>query len=92
MTNNSTRDGTEVVQLYVKDLITSVAVPNIQLKGFQKVPIKAGETKSVRIPVDVGALGLWDVKMKYVVEPGEFVVFAGSSSKDLRSNVTLTVG
>lgn len=92
ITNNSTHDGTEVVQLYVKDLITSVAVPNIQLKGFVKVAIKAGETKSVQIPVDVGQLGLWDVKMRYVVEPGEFVIFAGSSSADLRANVTLTVG
>ncbi|CAG8954644.1 hypothetical protein HYFRA_00004565 [Hymenoscyphus fraxineus] len=92
ITNNSTRDGTEVVQLYVRDVISSVVVPNIQLKGFSKVAIAAGETKSVEIPIDVGELGLWDVKMKYVVEPGDFVVFAGSSSKDLRTNVTLTVG
>lgn len=91
VTNNSTRAGTEVIQLYVKDVISSVVVPNIQLKGFSKVAFAAGETKSVEIPLSVGELGLWDIRMRYVVEPGEFVVFAGSSSADLRVNATLTV-
>jgi beta-glucosidase len=89
--NNSTRDGTEVVQLYVQDVLTSIVVPNMQLKGFSKVAIKAGATATVKIPVDVSKLGLWDIKMKYVVEPGDFLVFVGSSSADLRSNATLTV-
>lgn len=91
VTNNSTRDGTEVIQLYVKDLISSVVVPNIQLKGFSKVEIKAGKTATVSIPVPVKDLGLWDIRMKYVVEPGDFTVFVGSSSADLRSNATFTV-
>lgn len=91
ITNNSTRDGTEVVQLYVKDIISSVVVPNILLKGFSKVEIAAGETKSVEIPLAIQELGLWDITMKYVVEPGDFVVFVGSSSADLRANATLTV-
>lgn len=91
ITNTSKRDGTEVVQLYVKDVISSVVVPNIQLKGFKKVAIKAGETKTVEIGLKIEDLGLWDIRMKYVVEPGEFVVFAGSSSADLRTNATLTV-
>lgn len=91
VTNNSTRDGTEVVQLYVSDVISSVVVPNKMLRGFKKVSIKAGKTESVSIPVDVSSLGLWDIKMKYVVEPGDFTVFVGSSSADFRGNATLTV-
>ncbi|KAJ9156912.1 Glycoside hydrolase [Coniochaeta hoffmannii] len=91
VTNNSTRDGAEVVQLYVRDEIASVVVPNIQLRGFDKVLIKAGQTTVVNIPLDVSQLGLWDIRLKYVVEPGNFTVFVGSSSKDLRLNSTLTV-
>jgi beta-glucosidase len=91
VTNNGTIAGQEVVQIYVQDVISSVAVPNLQLKGFKKVMIGAGETVQVDIPVAVQSLGLWDINMKYVVEPGEFVFWVGSSSKDLRGNATLTV-
>lgn len=91
VTNNSTRDGQEVVQLYVSDLIASVAVPNKELKGFKKVLVPAGETVDVSIDVDVSKLGVWDIRMKYVVEPGEFAIWVGSSSADLRGNATLTV-
>ncbi|KAH7036694.1 glycoside hydrolase family 3 protein [Macrophomina phaseolina] len=91
VTNNSTRDGQEVVQLYVSDLIASVAVPNKELKGFKKVFIPAGETVDVAIDIDVSKLGVWDIRMKYVVEPGEFAIWVGSSSADLRGNATLTV-
>ena len=84
-------DGKEVVQIYVQDVVTSVVVPNIQLKGFKKVAIKAGETTQVDIDLKVSDWGLWDLSMKYVVESGEFVVWAGSSSKDLRGNATVTV-
>jgi beta-glucosidase len=66
-------------------------VPNIQLKGFEKVYIKAGETVDVEIPLDIKDLGLWNKSMVYVVEPGSFTVFAGASSGDLRVNATLTV-
>ncbi|APA15785.1 hypothetical protein SS1G_09366 [Sclerotinia sclerotiorum 1980 UF-70] len=91
VTNNSTRDGSEVVQLYIQDVISSVVVPNIQLKGFQKVAIKAGETETVNIDLKVQDVGLWDIKMKYVVEPGDFVVHIGSSSADFRTSATFTV-
>ncbi|KAK0664967.1 Beta-glucosidase BoGH3A [Lasiodiplodia hormozganensis] len=91
VTNNSTRDGQEVVQLYVSDLIASVAVPNKELKGFKKVLVKAGETVDVDFDIDVSKLGVWDIRMKYVVEPGEFAIYVGSSSADLRGNATLTV-
>lgn len=91
VTNNSNRDGAEVVQVYVKDLMASVVVPNIQLKGFEKVTIKAGETVTVKIALKVEDLGLWDINMKYVVEPGDFTVFVGSSSKDFRGSATFTL-
>ncbi|KAF4542153.1 Glycoside hydrolase family 3 [Lasiodiplodia theobromae] len=91
VTNNSTRDGQEVVQLYVSDLIASVAVPNKELKGFKKVLVKAGETVDIDFDIDVSKLGVWDIRMKYVVEPGEFAIYVGSSSADLRGNATLTV-
>lgn len=91
MTNNSTVDGTEVVQLYVKDVVSSVVVPNKELKGFAKVPIAAGATETVSIDLDVANLGLWDMRMNYVVEPGNFTILVGSSSGNLPVNATLTV-
>ncbi|KAI2633460.1 glycoside hydrolase superfamily [Xylaria nigripes] len=91
VTNDSDRDGTEVVQLYVKDMVSSVVVPNKQLKGFAKVEIKAGATETVGIKLEIEALGLWDLSMKYVVEPGTFTVSIGASSNDMRASTILTV-
>lgn len=91
VTNNSTVDGTEVVQVYVKDVVSSVVVPNKQLKGFAKVPIAAGATETVSVDLNVADLGLWDMKMNYVVEPGNFTILVGSSSGNLPVNATLTV-
>lgn len=90
VTNESERDGTEVVQLYIVDEIASVAVPNRALKGFEKVLIPAGESVTVDIEVKVEELGLWDESMQYVVEPGDFGVLVGSSSTDIRANATIT--
>jgi len=87
--NTSNRDGQEVVQLYVRDLIASVVVPNIQLKGFEKVSLRAGESKKVQIKVKMQDLGVWDVRMRYVVEPGEFLFLVGSSSANFKGNVTV---
>ncbi|KAL2022509.1 hypothetical protein VTK56DRAFT_5116 [Thermocarpiscus australiensis] len=89
--NTSQRDGKEVVQVYVKDLVASVVVPNIQLKGFQKVSLKAGESKRVSIKVKMQDLGLWNARMQYVVEPGDFMFLVGASSNDFRGNVTVTL-
>ena len=89
--NNGTRDGAEVVQMYVKDMLASVDVPNIQLKGFEKVMIPAGQTATVSIPLNVSDCGLWNRKMQYVVEPGEFQVYVGASSLDIRGNAPFYV-
>ncbi|KAF2732767.1 glycoside hydrolase [Polyplosphaeria fusca] len=91
VTNNSPIDGKEVVQVYVQDVITSVVVPNKELKGFRKVFIKSGETVKVEIPLKIADWGLWNIKMQYVVEPGQFMVWVGSSSKDLRGSANITV-
>lgn len=91
VTNNGTVDGTEVVQMYIKDMVTSVVVPNILLKGFKKVFIPAGKTVDVSIPLAVSDLGLWNKTMQYSVEPGNFTVYIGASSLDMRGNATLTV-
>jgi beta-glucosidase len=91
ITNTSPVDGKEVVQIYVQDVLASIVVPNKELKGFKKVLVKAGETVDVTVELDVGKWGLWNRKMEYVVEKGEFVVHVGASSMDLRGNATVTV-
>ncbi|CAO2650861.1 Nn.00g091580.m01.CDS01 [Neocucurbitaria sp. VM-36] len=91
VSNTSPVDGKEVVQFYVQDVLSSIVVPNIELKGFKKILIKAGETVDVSVELDVRKWGLWNRKMEYVVEKGDFVVHVGSSSKDLRANGTVTV-
>ncbi|KAL5360398.1 glycoside hydrolase superfamily [Aspergillus floccosus] len=85
------RDGAEVVQVYVADEVATVVVPNRALKGFEKVVIPAGKTKTVKIQLDVKELGVWNTAMKYVVESGAFNVLVGSSSEDIRGNATFYV-
>jgi beta-glucosidase len=91
VTNTSDRDGAEVVQLYVRDVLASVDIPRHVLRGFEKVSIKAGKTKTVKIPLKVQDWGVWNRKSQYVVEPGEFVVLVGTSSEEFPQRVTVTV-
>jgi len=80
VTNAGTRAGTDVAQLYVRDDVGSVTRPLRQLKGFQRVELGPGASQTVEFRVPVQQLGLWNQAMKYVVEPGTFHVYAGSSS------------
>jgi beta-glucosidase len=89
--NTGTRDGDEVVQLYIRDMLSSVARPVMELKGFQRIHVKAGESKAVSFAITPEMLSMLDVHMKEVVEPGEFRVMIGSSSRDLRLKETLVV-
>jgi beta-glucosidase len=89
--NASARDGEEVVQLYIRDLFSSVAQPVKALKGFQRIKLKAGEEKEVSFWITPEKLQLLDGKMKWVVEPGEFRIMIGSSSKDIRLRDVITV-
>jgi beta-glucosidase len=84
VTNTGDRDGVEVVQLYVNDVVSSVTTPVKELKGFARVPLKAGETKTVSMTLTAEHFSLINKEMKRVVEPGEFEIMVGSSSEDIR--------
>ncbi|GAB3647954.1 glycoside hydrolase family 3 N-terminal domain-containing protein [Echinicola sediminis] len=89
--NNSERDGEEVVQLYLKDLVSSTVSPVLQLKRFERVAIPAGESKTVRFTLGAEDLQVLDAKMDWVVEPGDFKVMVGASSRDIRLEGSFTV-
>jgi beta-glucosidase len=82
VTNTGSRAGTETVQLYIRDLVSSVTRPIKELKGFQKVELQPGETKIVTLDITPGSLAFYDINMKYVVEPGDFEIMVGNSSRD----------
>jgi beta-glucosidase len=82
VTNTGKRAGTETVQMYIRDLVSSVTRPVKELKGFKKVWLKPGETTTVTFTIGPESLKFFDVDMKYVVEPGEFSVMVGTSSRD----------
>lgn len=81
--NTGSRDGKEVVQLYVNDRVSSVTTPQKMLKGFDKIELKAGEQKTVSFDLPYGELALWNASMQHVVEPGEFAVMIGRSAEDI---------
>lgn len=89
--NIGDRDGKEVVQLYFNDVISSVATPIKLLKGFEKVSLKKGEQKEVKLILPIDELGLWDRDMNYVVEPGEFNIMIGASATDIRLNQKIQI-
>ncbi len=82
VTNTGKRAGAEVVQLYIRDLVSSVTRPVKELKGFRKVWLEPGETTTVTLDITPALLSFYDVNMKYVVEPGEFAIMVGNSSRD----------
>ena len=90
--NTGKRAGAEVVQMYIRDCVSSVTRPVKELKGFQKVALRPGETQTVALDITPESLAFYDIHMKYVVEPGEFEIMVGSSSRngDLQK-VILTV-
>jgi beta-glucosidase len=89
--NTGNLDGDEVPQLYIQDLVASVIMPEKQLKGFQRVHLKAGETKKIRFQLEMKELSLWDQDMKRVVEPGDFLISIGSSSEDIKLKEKFTI-
>jgi beta-glucosidase len=80
--NTGHRAGTETVQLYIRDLVSSVTRPIKELKGFQKIELQPGESKTVALEITPESLAFYDVRMKYVVEPGDFEIMVGNSSRD----------
>lgn len=85
LTNAGKYDGAEVVQLYIRDLVGSVTRPVKELKGFQKVFLKAGETKTITFRITPEDLKFYNYDLKYDWEPGEFVIMIGGNSRDVKS-------
>lgn len=82
VTNSGDSDSKEIVQLYVRDVVSSVVTAVKQLKGFSKLELKKGETKTVEIPLCIAELAIVDDEENYVVEPGEFEIMVGPDSRD----------
>ena len=91
VTNTGSREGDEVVQLYTRDVVSSVTTYEKNLAGFERVHLVPGETKQVTFHLDRKQLELLNADMKWVVEPGEFVVMAAASSEDIRQTAVLRV-
>ena len=86
--NTGTREGSEIVQLYISDLKSSLVRPIKELKGFEKISLKAGEEKTVTFTIDKTALSFFDDKKhEWVAEPGAFEAIVGASSTDIKSKV-----
>lgn len=89
VTNTGAIDGAEIVQLYIRDLVGSITRPVKELKGFQKVFIKAGETRTVSFTITPEDLKFYNYNLVYDWEPGEFVIMVGGNSRDVESAVVL---
>lgn len=84
VTNKGKRDGSEVVQLYIRDLVGSVTRPVKELKGFQKISLKAGETKTVSFILGMKDLSFYKSDLSFGYEPGKFHLFVGGNSRDTK--------
>jgi beta-glucosidase len=91
VTNTGTRAGDEVVQLYLRDDYSSVITFEQVLRGFARVPLAPGETRTVRFTLSPADLALYDRAGKWTVEPGRFTVMIGASSTDLRLRSAFTL-
>lgn len=84
LTNTGKFDGKETVQLYIRDLVGSVVRPVKELKGFQQVFLKAGESRKISFVVNTNMLRFYNDKLDYIFEPGDFNVFIGCNSRDVK--------
>jgi beta-glucosidase len=91
ITNTGAVAGAEIAQLYVRDVVASVTTPLLALKGFSRVTLNPGESRTVHFTLGPDALAVWNRDIKRVVEPGEFKLMAGSSSADIRLTDSLLV-
>ncbi|HEY8203584.1 MAG TPA: glycoside hydrolase family 3 C-terminal domain-containing protein [Pyrinomonadaceae bacterium] len=90
--NTGRREGAEVVQLYIQDVQASVPRPLKELKGFEKVTLRPGQMKVVRMTLDTRSMAFYDAaRRQWVVEPGEFKILVGSSSRDIRLSAEFEV-
>lgn len=91
VTNSGPRAGDEVVQLYVRDRVSSVTRPVKELRGFARVTLAPGETNTVALDITPDRLAFWNLDMKFLVEPGEFDVLVGPNSVDLQATTLVVV-
>ena len=82
--NTGSREGDEVVQLYMNQLVSTVTVYEKVLRGFERVNLKSGETKTISFTLTPDDLSIWNRDMHFVVEPGVFKVMIGASSEDIK--------
>jgi beta-glucosidase len=90
VTNTGPRAGDEVVQLYIRDVVSSTTRPVKELKGFQRITLQPGEKKTVALDITHDRLAFWNIDKQFIVEPGEFTIMTGPNSVELQS-VSLTV-
>jgi beta-xylosidase len=90
VTNTGAREGDEVAQLYIRDKVSSITRPVMELKGFKRIHLKAGETQSVKLKLGPQELGSYNLDMEWEVEPGEFDIMMGPNSAE-SSSVQLQV-
>lgn len=82
VTNTGKMKGDEIIQLYIRDKVSSVTRPVKELRDFKRISLNAGESKTVQFTLDPTKLAFWNINMEFVVEPGEFEVMVGRSSVD----------
>jgi beta-glucosidase len=85
ITNAGKLPGDEIPQLYIRDRVSSVTRPIKELRGFERISLQPGQTKTVSFTIDKSSLAFWDVNMNFNVEPGYFDIMIGSSSEDFKS-------
>lgn len=85
VTNSGKKDGSEVVQLYIRDLVGSISRPVKELKGFEKIQLKAGESKTVSFNITPELLKFYNSDLEHVFEPGEFDLMIGGNSQDVKT-------
>lgn len=91
ITNTGNIKADEIVQLYIRDKVSSVTRPVMELKDFSRITLEPGETRTVSFKIDDSKLKFWNVNMEFAAEPGEFEVFVGRSSVDnLKADFILT--
>lgn len=84
ITNTGNYDGTEIVQLYIRDMAASISRPVLELKGFQRIELKKGESREVEFEITPDLLKFYNADLEYVLEPGDFGLFVGSDSRTLK--------
>ncbi len=91
MTNTGSRTGDEVVQLYLRDCVSSVVSYDSMLRGFERITLEPGQSRTVRFTLGPEQMVMLDKDMNWTVEPGDFEVRVGSSSEDIRLHTVITV-